>query len=108
MLNDIAVKKPGTKDRLHVGVICRHLGGGGSVAASALRQAEELGRYARVTLLSDSFPNNTRQCLQKKHLITPANFLFLRRFSHVPQELAFAFAVRRCLYRLQEQGAGLD
>ena len=104
MLNDIAVKNPGTQRRLHVAVICRELGGRGSVQAVALRQAQELGRYARVTLLSDSFPDNTDPCLLR-HLVTPANFSFLRRFSHVPRELAFAFAVKRCLYRLQEQGA---
>ena len=107
MLSDIAVNNPGTQRRLHVAVICRELGGRGSVQAVALRQAQELGRYARVTLLSDSFPDNTDPCLLR-HLVTPANFSFLRRFSHVPRELAFAFAVKRCLYRLQEQGAELD
>jgi glycosyltransferase involved in cell wall biosynthesis len=79
----------------------------GSVPAVALRQAQELGRYARVSLISDSFPDNTVPCL-RGHLVIPANLSFLRRFSHVPRELAFAIAVKRCLWRLQEQGAGLD
>jgi glycosyltransferase involved in cell wall biosynthesis len=36
------------------------------------------------------------------------NFSFLRRYSHVPGELAFAIAAKRCLCRLQEEGAKLD
>jgi glycosyltransferase involved in cell wall biosynthesis len=32
----------------------------------------------------------------------------LRRFSHVPRELSFAFAVKRRLFRVQKQGANLD
>jgi glycosyltransferase involved in cell wall biosynthesis len=107
MLNDVAKMKPRTQQSLHVAVICRELGGQGSVPAVALRQAQELARYARVTLVSDSFPKNADPCLLR-YLVIPANFSFLRRFSHVPQELAFAFAVKRCLSRLQEQGAELD
>ena len=107
MLNDVVIMKPRTQQDLHVAVICRELGGQGSVPAIALRQAQELARYARVTLLSNSFPKNMDPCLLR-HPVTPANFSFLRRFSHVPQELAFAFAVKHCLYRLQEQGAELD
>ena len=109
MLTDIPFRNPAEdkQRRLHIAVICRELGGPGSVPAVALRQAQELGRYARVTLLSDSFPDKTDPCLLR-HLVIPADFSFLRRFSHVPRELAFAFAVKRCLYRLQEQGAELD
>jgi glycosyltransferase involved in cell wall biosynthesis len=107
MLNAVAIMKPHKQQDLHVAVICRELGGQGSVPAVALRQAQELARYARVTLLSNSFPKNTDPYLIK-HLVTPANFSFLRRFSHVPRELAFAFAVKRCLYRMQEQGAEFD
>jgi glycosyltransferase involved in cell wall biosynthesis len=93
--------------RLRIAVICRELSGPGSVPAVALRQAQELARHASVTLLSDSFPDNTDPCLLRQ-LITPANLSFLRRFSHVPRELAFAFAAKRCLYRLQDEGAQLD
>jgi glycosyltransferase involved in cell wall biosynthesis len=107
MMSDTAVENPGTPRCLRIAVICRELDGRGSVPTVALRQAQELGRYARVTLLSDSFPDNTDSCLIR-HLITPANFSFLRRFSHVPRELAFAIAVKRGLFRLQEQGAELD
>jgi glycosyltransferase involved in cell wall biosynthesis len=106
-MSNIALENPGTKRRLHVAVICRDVGGRGSVPSVALLQAQELGRYARVTLLSDSFPDNTDSCLFR-HLVTPANLSFLRRFSHVPRELAFAIAVKRGLFRLQEQGAALD
>src|SRR5262245_7934931 len=96
-----------TQRCLRIAVICPGLGGVGSVPAVALRQAQELGRYASVTLLSDSFPDNTNPRLVR-HLIAPANLSFLRRFSHVPRELAFAFAVKRCLYSLQDEGAELD
>ena len=106
MLSNIAVKKPRRRHRLHVAVICRELGGQGSVTAVALRQAQELGFHARISLISDSFPDSVDPCLPL--LITPVNLSFLRRFSHVPQELAFAFAAKRCLHRLQEQGAELD
>src|SRR5215471_15070933 len=104
MMSDTAVENPGMRRRLRIAVICRELGGRGSVPTVALRQAQELGRYARVTLLSDSFPDNSDSCLLR-HVVTPANLSFLRRFSHVPRELAFAIAVKRSLFRLQEQGA---
>src|SRR6516162_3439872 len=107
MISDTAVENLGTQRHLHVAVICRELGERGSVPTVALRQAQELGRYARVTLLSDSFPDNTDSRLFRQ-LVTPANLSFLRRFSHVPRELAFAIAVKRGLFRLQEQGAELD
>jgi glycosyltransferase involved in cell wall biosynthesis len=90
--------------RLHVAVVCRGLGKSGSVPAVALRQAQELGRFARVTLLSDSFPDHPVPSLGK-YRIAFTNFSILRRFGHVPQELAFAFEVRRCLHQLQEEGA---
>src|SRR5262245_15106227 len=107
MMNNSKPKKVGSQHRLHIAIICRGLGEQGSVPAVALRQAQELGRYARVTLISDSFPDNNVPGLPSQ-LISPANLSFLRRYSHVPRELAFAFAVKRCLYRMQEQGAALD
>jgi glycosyltransferase involved in cell wall biosynthesis len=107
MMSETAVENPGMRRRLRIAVICRELGGRGSVPTVALRQAQELGRYARVTLLSDSFPDNSDSCLLR-HVVIPANLSFLRRFSHVPRELAFAIAVKRGLFRLQEQGAELD
>jgi hypothetical protein len=107
MISDTAVENPGTRRRLRIAVICRELGGRGSVPTVAIRQAQELGRYARVTLLSDSFPDNTDSSLFR-HLVTPANLSCLRGFSHVPRELAFAIAVKCGLFRLQEQGAELD
>jgi hypothetical protein len=106
MISDTAVENPGTRRRLRIAVICRELGGRGSVPTVAIRQAQELGRYARVTLLSDSFPDNTDSSLFR-HLVTPANLSCLRGFSHVPRELAFAIAVKCGLFRLQEQGAEL-
>jgi glycosyltransferase involved in cell wall biosynthesis len=66
-----------------------------------------MARYARVTLLSDSFPDKLNPCLLR-HPVKPADFSFLRRFSHVPRELAFAFAARGSLFQLQEQGTEID
>ena len=106
MLGDKAVEK-GTQRRLHIAVICREAGGRGSVPTVAVRQAQELGRYARVTLLSDSFPDNTHSCLLR-HPVTAANLSFLRRFSHVPREFAFTIAAKRGLFRSQERGAEFD
>jgi glycosyltransferase involved in cell wall biosynthesis len=109
MLNSVLLKKTAsdTQRRLHVAVVCRELGARSSVQAVALRQARELAHYARVTLLSDSFPADTDPCLFRQP-VTPTDFSFLRRFSHVPRELSFALAVKRSLYQLQERGAELD
>jgi glycosyltransferase involved in cell wall biosynthesis len=109
MMNDILFRKSlDSNERvLHIAIICREMGGQGSVASVALRQAKELARYARVTLLSDSFPDDVDPYLAK-HLVRPFDFSFLRRFSHVPRELSFAFAAKRHLFRLEKEGAELD
>lgn len=80
---------------LHIAVICRALGTPGSVAAVALRQARELTRHARVTLVSDSFPDAVDWAERVRLPVRYAGFL--RRFRHVPDELLFARAARRAL-----------
>ena len=79
---------------LHVAIVCRGLGGTGSVAAVALRQARELARSMRVTLVSDSFaPDETLP-----HVVARVpNLYALRRLRHVLDELFFARAAKRAL-----------
>lgn len=85
---------------MHVAIVCRGLGGGGSVAAVALRQARELSRWFRVTLVSDSFPAGLT--LPSVRVRLP-DLRALRRFAHVLDELTFAWAARRAL-----RSAGAD
>ncbi len=73
---------------------------GRTIGAYALTRAKILTDFYQVTVISDSFPDAVPaeiQCLQ----VTPRNFDYLRRFCHVPNELAFAYAVRKVLKRLQ-------
>ena len=69
---------------MHIAIVCRGLRSGGSVAYVALRQARELERHAKVTLVSPDGPN----------------LHWLHRFRHVPDEIAFARAARRALRAL--------
>jgi glycosyltransferase involved in cell wall biosynthesis len=78
----------------HIVIACYAAGSGGSVAAVAVRHACELANYCeRVTLVSNSFPKDFPENV-KQGRVTPMNFNFLRRFSHVPNEYAFARSVR--------------
>jgi len=73
---------------------------GRSIGSYALTRAKLLAEFYDVSVISDSFPDTLPvdvQCMQ----ITPRNFNYLRRFCHVPNELAFAYAVRYELKRLQ-------
>jgi glycosyltransferase involved in cell wall biosynthesis len=84
---------------MHIAIICRGLGAPGAVASIALRQARELTRHARITLVSDSFPVDATWAGQK--LVRVPNLNLLRRFRHVPDEIVFARAARRVLRSLQ-------
>jgi glycosyltransferase involved in cell wall biosynthesis len=81
---------------VHVAIVCRALGGSGSVATVALRQARELTRHFRVTLVSDSLPEKTPWAFARL-LVKTADLHFLRRFRHVPDDFLFARAARRAL-----------
>ena len=63
--------------------------------------AKELGRYFRVTLVSDSLPvealGDSGYCV-----VESRRFNYLRRFCHVPNALAFVRAARRRLSALHE------
>lgn len=81
-----------------VAVVCRGCGEEGSVARAALRQASELSRSFAVQVISDSFPA-TGDAPYERVVIAPREFGFLRRFAHVPNEIAFARAARAALSR---------
>ncbi|MDP9190842.1 MAG: glycosyltransferase family 4 protein, partial [Acidobacteriota bacterium] len=83
---------------MHIAILCRGLGAPGAVASIALRQARELTRHARITLVSDSFPDDASWAEQK--LVRVPNLNVLRRFRHVPDEIAFARVARRVLRSL--------
>ncbi|MFP5245137.1 MAG: glycosyltransferase family 4 protein [Thermoanaerobaculia bacterium] len=80
---------------MHVAIVCRGMGGSGSVASVALRQARELAKRMEVTLVSDSFPAETP--FAARALVSMPDLHVLRRFRHVPDELFFARGVRRAL-----------
>src|SRR5687768_11964834 len=83
---------------MHIAIVCRGLGAGGSVAAVALRQARELARHARVTVISDSLPEDLHG-LEAIRVRVP-DFHALRRLRHVPDEVAFARAARIALQKI--------
>lgn len=83
---------------MHIAVVCRGLGTAGGVSAVALRQARELARHARVTLISDTLPADTPFAAR---VLAPVPDLdVLRRFRHVVDEVTFTRAARRALFTL--------
>lgn len=80
---------------LHLAILCRACGGSGSVAAVAVRQARELTATFRVALVSDSFPAELGAARAVR--VEPWRFGALRRFAHVPAELAFCLAATAAL-----------
>jgi glycosyltransferase involved in cell wall biosynthesis len=87
--------------RRHVAVICQGIGGGGSVAAVALKQAVGLANSFDVTLVSDSHPTKPAGC-EQYYPIKPPSFYWLRRFAHLPREIAFTKYARRALLSLAQ------
>ena len=53
-------------------------------------------------MVSDSFPENLDSRFETL-AVTPPKFNYLRRFAHVPNDLAFVLAVRRRLQGLMSQ-----
>jgi glycosyltransferase involved in cell wall biosynthesis len=84
----------------HIAVVCRALGAPGAVASIALRQARELTRHARITLVSDSFPDGIDWA--KLARVPMPDFHALRRLRHVPDEVAFGRGVNRVLRSLHD------
>lgn len=92
--------------RKRLAIVCPSCGGGGSVAGVALHQAQGLARGFHVDVISESFPSDLPEDVGKV-TIRPKAFVWLRRFGHVPREIAFALAARRALTELRRAG-GLD
>ena len=90
----------------HIAIVCPGCGKAGSVAAVALRQARGLACTFRVTLISDSHPAEPIPRVEHFH-IKPPSFDWLRRYGHVPREIAFASYARRALTHLN-QSRGVD
>jgi glycosyltransferase involved in cell wall biosynthesis len=84
---------------MHIAIVCRALGRPGAVASIALRQGRELIRQARLTLVSDSFPDDVSWAACAR--VRMPELHWLRRFRHVPDELAFARGARRVLLGLE-------
>jgi glycosyltransferase involved in cell wall biosynthesis len=87
------------KRRLHVAIVCRGCREPGSVPSVALRQAEALHSRFDVSLVSDGFPDREPRGWQPCRVPMPP-LSWLRRFSHVPRELAFAVTAHVALGRL--------
>ncbi|MFL6247676.1 MAG: glycosyltransferase family 4 protein [Thermoanaerobaculia bacterium] len=85
---------------MHIAIVCRALGAPGAVASIALRQARELTRHARITLVSDSFPEGIEWAEQVR--VPMPDLHALRRFRHVPDEVLFGRGVNRVLRSLQD------
>jgi glycosyltransferase involved in cell wall biosynthesis len=85
---------------MHLAIVCRALGAPGAVASIALRQARELTRHARITLVSDSFPDGIDWADQAR--VPMPDLHALRRFRHVPDEVLFGRGTNRVLRSLQD------
>ena len=91
---------------LNIAIVCPACGGTGSVANVAVHHAKELSKSFQVTLVSDSFPDTALPGVESLK-VTPRRFDYLRRFCHVPNEYAFARAVRDKL-EMMHKGTPID
>jgi glycosyltransferase involved in cell wall biosynthesis len=76
--------------------------GGRAIGDNALRRAVAISAHFRPVVVSDSFPGRMPEGVETI-LVTPPRFHYLRRFCHVPNELGFAWAVRKALTTLQRR-----
>lgn len=83
---------------MHIAIVCRALGAPGAVASIALRQARELTRHARVTLISDTFPEGIAWADRAR--VPMPDLHALRRFRHVLDEVLFGRGVNGVLRSL--------
>jgi glycosyltransferase involved in cell wall biosynthesis len=80
----------------NIAVVAPNCRNGGSVGAVAWRHALELSRWFRVHVLSISCPEPCGDNLRTL-VLRPRRWDGLRRFCHVPNDLAFQWAARRAL-----------
>ena len=87
--------------RAHVVVLARQAGGAGSVSLVTRHHARELARELRVTIISDSLNHSSLGDVDGV-VVKPREYNVLRRFAHVPNELAFARAARKALFAMTD------
>lgn len=85
-----------------VAILCPGCGGGGSVAQVALNHIRVLSASFKVVLLSDSLPGWRISGVEYVK-ISSRRFNSLRRFCHVPNELAFLHAMKKALVALSQR-----
>jgi len=85
--------------KTHVVIVCPGCGGSGAVGNVAVHHAVELAKQFSVTLISDGFPAGDLPGVTTVG-IRPARFGMLRRFAHVPNEIAFALRARAAITAL--------
>ena len=90
--------------RPHLVVVCIGLGSASTVAGVALRQARLLSEWAQVTLVSDRpRPAAAEDGCNRWIQVRAPRFRWLRRYCHLPAELAFDLAALLALLRLQRR-----
>ncbi|MDH3690848.1 MAG: glycosyltransferase family 4 protein [Gammaproteobacteria bacterium] len=79
---------------MRVAIACPGCGDWGSVASVARKHAKEISKYYDCVVFSDGFLDANLGGAAKVK-VNSRHFNFLRRFCHVPNEIAFAVCVRR-------------
>ena len=82
-------------------VICYGMAGTGSVAGIARAHCRELGKTHNVIAISNTEPSNIGLDT-KFHLVKNAQFRWMRRFAHVPKEIAFCASAAAELKKICE------
>jgi glycosyltransferase involved in cell wall biosynthesis len=75
-------------------IVATAMRSGGSVGAVAWRHAQELSRSHKVYVVTRDIPDGEHAGIEPL-LVRPRPWTWLRRFGHVPNELAFLRAARR-------------
>ena len=105
LLQSLALRQQAIRPaRPHLVVLCAGVGGAGSVGAVALRQARLLSAWAQVTLVSDRAQPAMAEAGWNQWLeLRPPQFRWLRRFCHLPAEVAFDLVSLFALLRLHRR-----
>ena len=72
---------------------------GRAIGDNAIRRAVAISEYFTPVIISNSFPDNVPEIVRTLQ-INPPVFNWLHRFCHVPNELGFAWSVRKALMSL--------
>lgn len=85
----------------HIVIVLQQCGGR-SIGLNAVTRAKYFSKFNRVTVVSDSFPDEFPDCVHKV-IVTPRTFNYLRRYCHVPNDFSFAMAARRAVKKLHDE-----